>query len=378
MSLDVRTVSTPCYVCEEEKLRHNLQIFDQVQQATGCHIILALKGFAMFSVFPMIRQVLKTTTASSLNEARLGFEEFGQRVHLYAPAYKAEEFDDLMFYSEHIVFNSFSQWKRFKDQIHRAEHPIRCGIRINPEYGEVETDLYNPCAPHSRLGVPVKEFRFDELEGITGLHFHSLCGNNSDTLERTLEVVERHYGEVLHQMEWVNFGGGHHITRSDYDINRLCNIVKRVQETYDVEVYLEPGEAVGWQAGVLVASVLDIIHNDMDIALLDISAAAHMPDCLEMPYTPEIRGGGTVDQYPHPYRLTGTTCLAGDVIGDFSFPQPLQVGDKIVLEDMLHYTMVKNTNFNGVELPSIAIWSDTEGLRTVRKFGYNDYKSRLS
>ena len=367
---------TPCYVCEEEKLLRNREIIRRVREEAGCTIILALKGFSMFSVFPMLKGALLGTAASSLNEAKLGFEEFGEKVHLYAPAYRDDEFEELLGYSSHVTFNSFGQWKRFRDRLKGEE--IECGIRINPEHSEVTTGLYNPCSPFSRLGVTLSKFEESELEGISGLHFHVLCENNSDALERVVSVVEEKFGHIIKKMKWVNFGGGHHITRDDYDVERLIRIVKRFSERWGVEVILEPGEAIALNAGVLVASVLDIVDNGMNIAILDTSASAHMPDVLEMPYRPKITGAGEPGIYEHLYRLGGTTCLAGDVIGDYSFQHPLKIGDKLVFGDMLHYTMVKNTTFNGVQLPSIAIWSKKDGFRLIRKFGYEDYRTRLS
>jgi len=371
--------STPAYVCEEEKLKKNLAIIDRVKREAGCKIILALKGFAMFSLFPTIRPVIDTVSASSLNEARLGYEGFGNGVHLYAPAYRDEEFDDLQSYSSYISFNSFAQWSRFKPKVRDR---IKCGIRINPEHSEVDTGIYNPCAPHSRLGVTSAQFKEDELEGISGLHFHNLCENNSDALERTLVEVEKRFGHIIGRMEWVNFGGGHHITRDDYDVDLLISLVKSFRERYGVEVILEPGEAIALNAGILVTSVLDIVNNGIDIAILDTSASTHMPDVLEMPYRPSIIGAdpaGSADGTDsHLYRLTGTTCLAGDVIGDYSFSEPLKIGDRLVFTDMLHYTMVKNTTFNGVALPSIGIWSEEKGYTVVRKPSYEDYRDRLS
>ena len=378
MTLNFQKVPTPCYVCEEEKIKANLAILDRVQRDSGCHILLALKGFAMFSTFPLIRKVLPGTTASSLNEARLGFEEFGSKVHLCSPAYRDDEIDQLLSYSSHIVFNSFSQWSRFKEKALSASPSVSCGIRVNPEYSEVETPLYNPCAPRSRLGVTLSEFCEENLEGITGLHVHNHCESNSIALEHSIEVFEEKFGKYLKQMTWLNLGGGHHITRPDYDVDHLCRLIRRLKEKYNLEIFLEPGEAIALDSGPLVTSVLDIVHNEVDIAILDASAAAHMPDVLEMPYRPDVIGADELDVHPHNYILTGGTCLAGDVMGTYSFPEPLTVGSKIVFSDMLIYTMVKNTTFNGMTLPSIAIWSENDGLKIVRKFGYEDYKSRLS
>jgi carboxynorspermidine decarboxylase len=376
--LDIHSVPTPSYVLEESKLRHNLAILDRVQRESGAKIILALKGFAFWSAFPWIRETLQGATASSLHEARLAFEEFRRETHVYSVAFSDAEFPEILRMADHIVFNSFSQWRRFRDVVRTSERKIQCGIRINPGYSEIKTPLYDPCYTHSRLGVAREEFRPDELEGISGLHFHAHCGNNSDTLERVVESFEKLYGEFIPRMKWINFGGGHHITREDYDVDRLIRIVKSFRERHGVEVYLEPGEAVGWRTGPLVASVLDIVRNGMDIAILDTSATAHMPDTLEMPYRPEIRGAAEPGVLPYTCRLGGLTCLAGDVIGDYSFSKPLRIGDRLVFEDMIHYTIVKNTTFNGVNLPSLCIWTKEGELKVVRSFGYEDYKNRNS
>lgn len=378
MDIDLTSLPTPCYLIDEAALHRNLLVLDGVQQRTGCKILMALKGFAMFSVFPLIRQYLHGAAASSLDEARLGAEEFGKEVHVYAAAYKDSEFPELLRYCHHVVFNSFSQWLRFKPMVAELTSHVRCGIRVNPEHSEVKTAIYDPCGPFSRLGVTRREFRPDLLEGITGLHFHNLCELNADSLVRTLDAFEDKFGEFLESMQWVNFGGGHHITRPDYDIDLLCSAIDNFKRRYPLEIYLEPGEAIALNTGVLVASVLDIIRNEMDIGILDTSAAAHMPDVLEMPYRPEILGAGQPGEHRHVYRLGGLTCLAGDVIGDYSFPQPLEVGTRLVFLDMAHYTMVKNNTFNGVRLPSIAIIDADRRIRLVREFGYQDYSCRLS
>ncbi len=369
---------TPCYVVDEELLVRNLELLQQVQESAGCRILLALKGFSMWATFPLIGRYLKGVTASSLHEARLGREEMGGEVHAYAPAYVEGEFDELLSYCDHVVFNSFAQWRRFRPRVLAQQKPIECGIRLNPEYSEIATDLYNPCAPHSRLGVTLDNFHPEELDGIDGLHFHTLCEQGADTLARTVERVEERFGPSLRGMKWLNFGGGHHITRPGYDVDLLVRTVRRVQEEYGVQVYLEPGEAVALNAGFLVAEVLDVLHNGMDLAILDTSAACHMPDVLEMPYRPAIVGAGQAGEYPHTYRLGGPTCLAGDVIGDYSFPQPLKPGDRVVFTDMAIYTMVKNNTFNGVNLPSIALHTRQGELQVLRRFGYEDFKGRLS
>lgn len=376
---DFADIETPCYVVDENRLEQNLQILSRVQKGTGCKILMALKGFSMFSVFPLIREYLCGVAASSLNEAQLGFKEFGGEVHVCSPAYFEREFDDLMWYVDHIVFNSFSQWKQYRERLLGYKKKISCGIRINPEHSEVKTRLYDPCSPFSRLGVIRENFEPENLQGIEGLHLHTLCELNADALERTLGVFEEKFGEFLPQMKWVNFGGGHHITRRDYDIPLLCRIIKEFKDRYPhLEVYLEPGEAIALNAGVLVASVVDIVHNRMDIAILDASATCHMPDVLEMPYRPSILGAGMPDANPYTYRLAGPSCLARDVIGDYSFSKPLAIGAKLVFLNMAIYTMVKNTTFNGINLPSIAL-RDKEGkIRIVRKFDYEDFKNRLS
>jgi carboxynorspermidine decarboxylase len=378
MNFDPTTIQTPCYICDIERLERNLKRLDAVQKRSGCKIILALKGFAMFSVFPLVRQYLHGITASSLDEARLGFEEFGGEVHICAPAYQDHEFEKLLSYGDHLVFNSFSQWDRFKAIVQKKNKGVLCGIRVNPEHSETAASMYDPCHPCSRLGVTRENFQEQNLEGITGLHFHTLCEMNADALERTLAVFEAQFGAFLAAMTWVNLGGGHHITREDYDVDALCGLITDFTNRYGVKVYLEPGEAVALDAGFLVASVLDIVHNEIDIAILDTSAAAHMPDVLEMPYRPNILGGGRPGEFPHTYRLGGLTCLAGDIIGDYSFAEPLNVGTKLVFKDMAHYTMVKNNTFNGVRLPSIATVGGDGRVRIVRQFKYEDYRNRLS
>ncbi|MCL9660033.1 carboxynorspermidine decarboxylase [Paenibacillus hunanensis] len=376
--IDYSTVPSPSYVVDERLLVKNLEILDSVQQRTGAHILLAQKGFSMHALYPLIGQYLKGVTSSSLFEARLGYEKMGKETHVYAPAYVDAEFDEMMKYSDHIVFNSFSQWHRFKDRVQSADKKISCGIRINPEYSEIEVPLYDPCYNYSRMGTTLDNFDESDLEGIDGLHFHTMCEQNSDTLERTLKVVEEKFGKYMHGMKWVNFGGGHHITRADYDLDTLCRCITHIKETYNVEVYLEPGEAIALNAGYLVATVLDTMKNGMDIAILDTSAECHMPDVLAMPYRPHIIGSGKPGEHPHTYRLGGLTCLAGDVIGDYSFPEPLQPGDRLVFTDMAIYSMVKNHMFNGVNLPSIVSYNEEEGARVIRKFEFEDFSGRLS
>ena len=379
MDIDISALPSPCYLVDERLLLRNLEILHSVQQRTECSILLALKGFSMHSVFPLVGNYLKGVTASSLFEARLGHEEMGKEVHVYAPAYVEEEFDQILGNCDHITFNSFDQWNRFRDKVENLKtKKISCGIRVNPEYSEIETPIYNPCYQYSRLGVTLSNFRPEELEGIEGLHFHTMCEQNSDTLERTIKVVDQKFGEFIKTMKWLNLGGGHHITRPGYDIETLVRSIKSLQDKYGVDIFLEPGEAVALNTGFLVASVLDIVDNGMKIAILDTSAACHMPDVLEMPYRPAIIDAGKPGEFPYTYRLGGLTCLAGDIIGDYSFRQPLKPGDRLVFCDMAHYTMVKNNMFNGVNLPSIARYNEEEGIKIIRQFEYEDFKTRLS
>lgn len=369
---------SPCYVVDEGLLEKNLEILGCIQERAGCSILLAQKGFSMYSVYPKIARVLKGVTSSSLFEARLGYEEMGKEVHVFAPAYIEEEFDEILSYCDHVVFNSFDQWKKYKSRVKAVtSKKIECGIRVNPEYSEIETSIYDPCYKYSRLGVTLDNFRPDELEGLDGLHFHTMCEQNSDTLERTAKVIDEKFGCYIKGMKWLNMGGGHHITRPDYDLETLINTILFFKNKYGVEIYLEPGEAIALNTGFLVATVLDIINNGMDIAILDASAACHMPDVLEMPYRPNVIDAGMPEEHEYTYRLAGNTCLAGDVIGDYSFRKPLKPGDRLAFCDMAHYTMVKNNTFNGINLPSIALYSAREGLRIIKRFGYDDFKSRL-
>lgn len=374
---DFSKLKTPCYVLDKQLLERNLDILSDVQERSGCEILLALKGFSMFSVFDQVGKHVSGITASSLFEAKLGYEEMGKQVHIYAPAYRDDEFDEIISICDHIVFNTFAQYDKFKPIIEQSGKNIEVGIRINPEYSEIATDMYNPCFTNSRLGTVLSQFDESKLDGVDGLHFHAMCEQNSDTLKRILDVVEEKFGKYLHQVKWVNFGGGHHITRDDYDIDTLVESIIHIRDKYNVKVYLEPGEAVALNSGFLVSSVMDILTNGMDLAIIDASAACHMPDVLEMPYHPEIIGAKNSGEYPYTYRLGGNTCLAGDVIGDYSFEKPLKIGDKLVFTDMAHYTMVKNNTFNGLNLPSIAI-IDNGKLKMIRQFGYQDYKNRLS
>jgi len=377
--MDPKKVPSPCYVIDEGMLISNLRLLKKVQEESDCKIILALKGFAMWSTFPLIKKYLVGTTASSVAEARLGREEFGGEVHAYAPAYTQQDIDELLPIVDHLVFNSVNQLEFYRQQVQAAERKVSIGLRVNPEYSEVETAIYDPCAPCSRLGMTADQIKPEDLEGVEGLHFHTMCEKNSDTLERTIPHFEEKFGAYIPQMKWINFGGGHHITREDYDVERLVRVIKEFRAKWNKPVYLEPGEAIALNAGVLVATVLDIVQNRLPIAILDISATAHMPDVLEMPYRPVITNAADPAVKSCTYRLGGLTCLAGDVIGDYSFSEPLTPGDKLIFEDMAHYTMVKNTTFNGVRLPSIGIWKPQEHrFHLVKQFGYEDYRDRLS
>ncbi len=373
--MNLADVPTPCYVVSEAALARNLEILSQVRERTGCRILLALKAFSMFSVFGMLSRVLDGASASSVDEARLAREEFGGEVHACVVAFREETFSEFLGLADVLVFNSFSQWERFGPRALSAGKS--CGIRVNPEHSEVEHAIYDPCGPGSRLGVARRHFREDLLAGVTGLHFHNLCEKNADALARTLVAAESRFGDLFSRMEWVNFGGGHHITRQDYDVDLLCRLVAEFQDRHRVTVYLEPGEAVALNAGVLAATVLDVVPGDPDVAILDASAAAHMPDVLEMPYRPNVAGAGRPGEKAHTCRLAGGTCLAGDVIGDYSFDRPLSVGSRLVFSDMAIYTMVKNNTFNGVRLPSIALERMNGGVEIIRRFGYEDYKGRL-
>jgi carboxynorspermidine decarboxylase len=369
-------IPSPCYVLDEKLLRNNLKLMQKVQEQSGADIILALKGYAMWSAFPLIRQYLKGCTASSVWEAKLAAEEFSREVHAYAPAYKQEDIDELLPLVNHLSFNSVSQWHKYREQA--ADAGVSIGLRINPEHQEAETELYDPSAPGSRLGIRASELQQQDLTGVEGLHVHNLCECDSFALERTLEAVESRFGEQLKQMKWLNLGGGHLMTRKGYDVDHLIKQLKRLRETYDLQVILEPGSAVAWQTGSLICEVVDIVENQGQIALLDISATAHMPDVLEMPYRPVITGAGLPAEKAFSYRLGGNSCLAGDVIGEYSFEQPLAVGDRLVFEDMMHYTMVKTSFFNGVQHPAIGILRESGQFDCVRKFSYEDFRNRLS
>lgn len=377
--MDFDQLPSPCYVVDESILARNLEVLKGVQDRTGARIILALKGFAMHRVFPQIKQALGGTTASSVHEAQLGRELFGGEVHGYAPAYSDSDIDALLPLVDHLVFNSVSQFLRYKERVlSYSERTISIGLRINPEYSEVKTALYDPCRKGSRLGIRLNEMEGMDLSGVEGFHFHTMCEQNSDTLERTVQVVEEKFSHLFSSLKWFNFGGGHHVSRSDYDVERLCRVIEGFQSRTGLQVYMEPGEAIALNAGILVGQVLDIVAGEENNVILDLSATAHMPDVLEMPYRPDIRGAGEAGEKAHTYQLGGLTCLAGDQIGDYSFDQPLKIGDRLVFEDMAHYTMVKNTTFNGVQLPAIVLLRASGDYEVVREFGYEDYRDRLS
>jgi len=373
-------IKTPIYIVDVNIIKNNLAILNSVQQRTNCKILLALKGFSMFSLFPVIKQTLHGICASSPNEARPGREEFNREVHSFAAAYSDSDFSELLKFSDHIVFNSFIQAEHFIPIAEKSVYKnVQFGLRCNPEHSETEVKMYDPCAPNSRLGITVDKFHGRNLDNISGLHFHTLCEKNSDSLERTLEVFTHKFDEYIRKMDWINFGGGHHITRSDYDVDLLCRLINDFKNKYNKTIYLEPGEAIALNSGYLISTVLDIVHNGIDIAILDTSAACHMPDVLEMPYRPEVFGAGKPFTKKHTYRFAGKSCLAGDIISDYSFDDKLKIGDKVIFMDMAHYTMVKNTTFNGLDLPSIAIYNpDNNDIKIVKQFDYSDFKGRLS
>lgn len=380
--VDLSQVPSPCHVLHRGLLEQNLRVLRSVMDRSGARILLALKGFAQFSEAKLVSKYLVGTTASGIHEALLGREEFGGEVHAYSPAFKDQEFADLLRVADHISFNSPTQWKRHKAAALASGRKVSFGLRVNPEHAEVDVELYNPCAAGSRLGTLRSEIRSaDDLDGLEGLHFHTMCQQGSDVLERTVAAFEAKFGEFIPRMKWVNFGGGHHITREGYDLERLIRVITGFRQRWGqhIQVYLEPGEAIGIGTGVLVGTVLDLVHNGVDIAIIDVSATCHMPDTLEMPYRADIMDADLPGKLPHTYRLGSVTCLAGDVIGDYSFPAPLKVGQRLVFMDMSHYTFVKNTTFNGVPLPAIASFDPASGqTQVVRRFGYADYKNRLS
>lgn len=376
--LDIlKSAPTPAYVIDEKKIRENLSILKSVEEKSGAKILLAQKAFSAFSLYPMIAEYVSGTACSGLYEAKLGFENMGKENHVFSAAYREDEMDEIISYCGHIILNSKNQLYKYRDKILSAGKKI--GLRINPECSTQEGhEIYDPCSPKSRLGITLKNFAEIDLTGVSGIHFHTLCEQNSDDLEKTLSAIEEKFGKYLYDMEWINFGGGHHITRDDYDIEKLLLCIKRIKEKYNLEVFIEPGEAFALNAGYLVTTVLDITENDMPIAILDTSAACHMPDVLEMPYRPPLYMSGENGEKKYSYRLGSQTCLAGDVIGEYSFDEPLNIGDKLIFMDMAIYSMVKNNTFNGMPLPDIAILRENGEYEIIKRFSYNDFKERLS
>ena len=377
--LNYNDLPSPAYVCHLSRLEANLKLLHRVKTESGAKVILALKGFAMWSTFDLVSQYLDGATASGLHEAKLADEKMPGEVHTYSPAFKEEEIEEIATISDHMVFNTPSQIKRFAKQAKKVNPTISISLRVNPEFSSSPVDLYNPCGIYSRLGTTIANFDESILDQLDGLNFHALCEQNVDALEGVLEAFEKNFTQYIDKMKYINFGGGHHITRKDYDVEKLIEVIKAFKARHNnIEVYLEPGEAVGWETGELVSTVLDTLHNGMDIAILDTSAEAHMPDTLAMPYRAEVRGAAEVGKKPYTYRLGGNTCLAGDIMGDYAFDKPLQVGEKIIFEDQIHYTFVKNTTFNGIKLPALVLVYQGGEVEIVKEFGYEDYKMRLS
>lgn len=378
--INFNAIPSPCYVMEEELLRRNLSLIKSVKERAGVNIILAFKAFAMWKAFPIVREYIPFSTASSKFEAQLAFEEMGSRAHTYSPAYTEADFPEIMRYSSHVTFNSITQFERFYPMVQAGENRVSCGLRINPEYSDVETDLYNPCAPGSRMGVTSDLLGEKLPEGIEGLHFHTLCESDSHDLEKTLAEVEKRFGRFLPHIKWLNMGGGHLMTRKGYDTEHLIGLLRSFKAKYpNLEVIMEPGSAFAWQTGFLLTTVVDIVENHgIKTAIIDASFTCHMPDCLEMPYKPVIRGAMEPVEGKPTYRIGGNSCLSGDYMGDWSFDEPLKIGDKLIFEDMIHYTVVKTTMFNGIPHPSLALWSKENELVMYRQFGYEDYKNRMS
>ncbi len=366
---------TPCYIVQKAKIKENLEILHSVMEETGCKILLAQKAFSMYSLYPLISKYLSGTAASGLYEAKLGREKMEGEVHVYSPAYRDDEIDEILDVCDHIIFNSPSQLLKYKDKAIEKKKSI--GLRINPEFSTQEHAIYNPCAEGSRLGTIREYINKDILKDVDGIHFHTLCEQNSNDLVSTVKAVEENFGEFLYGRKWINFGGGHHITKSSYDIETLKKCIKNIRNKYNVEVYLEPGEAIALNAGILLTKVLDTMKNKIDIAVLDTSAACHMPDVIEMPYRPPLKNSGIKGEKPYLYRLTGPTCLSGDIIGDYSFDKPLEAGQYLEFEDMAIYTMVKNNTFNGMRLPDIVLEEENGEYNIIRTFGYDDFKMRL-
>jgi carboxynorspermidine decarboxylase len=379
MSIDYSKIPSPCYVIDEERFRKNLSLIKHVSDESGAEIILAFKGFAMWGVFPILKEYISGAAASSADEARLCFEEIGSPAHSYSPVYKSDDFRTLLGYSSHVTFNSLAQYRKYSDELSRYPGKISAGLRINPEFSEISHGLYNPCSPGSRLGITAEDLKDGLPVGIEGLHFHVLFESDSYALEKVLKVVEAKFGKFFHQLKWINMGGGHLMTRKDYDTGHLIKILKQFRERTGLHLILEPGSAFAWETGELLSTVEDVVENQgIKTAILDVSFTAHMPDCLEMPYKPKIIGATDLVPGMPTYRIGGNSCLSGDVMGDWSFEKDLVVGDRIVFLDMIHYTMVKTTTFNGVHHPSIGIWTKEGKFRLIREFGYDDYKNRLS
>jgi carboxynorspermidine decarboxylase len=376
--IDLHTLPSPCWLLEEEKLIANLELISTVKQKSGAKVLLALKGYALWKSFPLLQPYLDGCCASGLHEAKLAYETFSKEVHTYSPAFKEEEIKEIATVSHHMVFNSPLQFHRFSQKAKEINPALSLGLRVNPEYSQAPKEIYNPCGLYSRLGTTLENMDASIIELCDGLHFHALCEQDANALENVLQNFEKKFGKYIKKMKWINFGGGHHITRQGYDVEKLIKIIQTFKSKYNVEVYLEPGEAIGWETGTLVTTVLDIVHNGMDIAILDSSAEAHMPDTIIMPYRAEVQGAAKAGEKSFTYRLAGNTCLAGDIMGDYSFDTPLQVGDKVIFEDQMHYTMVKATTFNGVKLPAIAMQKRDGSIEVLREFGYEDFKNRLS
>jgi len=377
--IDKNNLPSPCWLLSEKLLKKNISIFDDIQKRSGAKILLALKGYSMWKSFDILRPTLHGCCASGLHEAKLAYEEFGGEVHTYSPAFKECDIKEIALISHHMVFNSISQFNKYSQKAKKVNPLISIGLRLNPEYSESPTEMYNPCGLYSRLGTTLANFDDNIMKDCDGFHFHALCEQDSDALEGVLAKFEEKFGSYISKLKWVNFGGGHHITRDGYDIVKLISIIKNFKSKYnDIDVYLEPGEAVGWRTGALHTTILDIVHNGIDIAILDSSAEAHMPDTILMPYRADVRYSGEAKEKEYTYRLAGNTCLAGDIMGDYSFDEPLNIGDKIIFEDQMHYTMVKATTFNGVPLPSIAIERENGEIELIKEFGYIDFKNRLS
>jgi len=375
--MNYNDLPSPCFIIQEEKIRKNCERFKFIQDETGCKIILALKAFSTACVFPQIREYLSGCAASSINEVRLAKDYFSKDLYVYSPAYREDDFEIYAKHARHITFNSPTQWERFKNHHSLKKYNIQSGLRLNPEHSEVKQAIYDPCVRYSRLGITALELENVSLDGISGFHIHNLCGKGVESLERTLAALDEKFGPKLNQVEWLNLGGGHGITYDNYDVNRLCEVLKHFQAKFNLKIILEPGEAVVYNAGVLVSSVLDILKNEKEIAILDTSASTHMPDVIEMPYRPHIIGSGKENEFDHSYRLGGMTCLAGDIIGDYSFKEPLKIGDRLVFTDMAHYTMVKTTTFNGINLPAIARETEDGKILLEKEFSYSDFISRL-